>query len=121
VNVAREALRARARRRWLLFFAPEELPDALEQPPLLAMLDGAADARRALHAIYGVLDTMSASGRTLFVLRRFEGWELAEMAAAFGVSLATIKRRIADAEKIFFARAERDPVLASWLGEGGDR
>ena len=64
---------------------------------------------------------MSASARTLFALRRLEGWELAELAAAFGVSLATIKRRIGDAEKIFFARAERDPVLAGWLDQGGDR
>jgi RNA polymerase sigma-70 factor (ECF subfamily) len=35
------------------------------------------------------------------------------------VSLATIKRRLAKAEKRFAAAAQRDNVLREWLEEGG--
>jgi RNA polymerase sigma-70 factor, ECF subfamily len=116
VFVAREALRRRARRRWLLFFAPEDLP---EEPDNHPEEDAASDARRALRATYAVLDAMDADLRTAFALRHIDGMELADVASACGVSLATIKRRLNKAEASFAARARRDAVLRTWTEEGG--
>jgi RNA polymerase sigma-70 factor (ECF subfamily) len=117
VNVAREALRARARRRWLLFFAPAELPEpdgeAAETNP-----DAKADASRALRATYEVLGQMRTAARTAFTLRHLDGMELGEVASACGVSLSTIKRRLEAAEETFRARARRHPLLRAWLEEG---
>jgi RNA polymerase sigma-70 factor (ECF subfamily) len=115
VFVAREALRRRARRRWLLFFAPEELPDREGEAP-----DGDAgtDARRALRATYEVLDRMAVDLRTAFALRHIDGMELTDVAGACGVSLATVKRRLEKAEATFGARAKNHPVLRAWTEEG---
>lgn len=115
VNVAREALRRRARRRWLSFFAPEDLPE-----PEAEMQDEGtgADARAALRATYAVLDTLSADLRTAFALRHVDAMELADIAQACGVSLATIKRRLERAEAAFGARARKHPELQAWSEEG---
>ena len=120
VNVARETLRARWRRRWLVFFAPPDLPEPLDGRGVRGQLDAdaCADATRAVRATYEVLDDMGASARALFALRHIEGMELTELSSAFGVSLATIKRRVASAEKTFRARARRHEVLRDWIEEG---
>jgi RNA polymerase sigma-70 factor, ECF subfamily len=57
-----------------------------------------ADKAAELRAIYGSLDAMSADLRVPLILHRVEGLGLEETAAAMGVSLATVKRRIADAD-----------------------
>src|SRR5262245_52910200 len=110
VNVARETLRARARRRWLLFFAPQELPATAAE----RNTEGSTDASRALHATYEVLAKMGASSRTLFALRHLDGMELEELARACGLSVATVKRRLGKAEATFRARARRHPQLRDW-------
>jgi RNA polymerase sigma-70 factor (ECF subfamily) len=113
VNVARGHIRRRVRRRWLRFFAPDEVPE----PPT----NGADDeAREAARATYAILDEMPADERIAFALRFIDGMELAAAAQACGVSLATIKRRIARAEARFVERARASAVLASRL-EGGGR
>ena len=55
--------------------------------------------------------------RIAFSLRRLDGMELKEIAHACGCSLATIKRRLARAEKRFLSRAEKHQALQSWLAE----
>ena len=56
-----------------------------------------------------------------FVLRRVEGHELAEAARLSGCSLATVKRRLARAERRFEAMARSDPALRPLLDpEEGD-
>jgi RNA polymerase sigma-70 factor (ECF subfamily) len=114
VNVAREALRSRARRRWLLFLPPEELPESPDE------VDGgrAAEAARAVRATYEVLDGLSVDARLAFTLRHIDEMELADVARACGVSLATIKRRLVAAEATFAARARKVPALRGWLEEG---
>jgi RNA polymerase sigma-70 factor (ECF subfamily) len=120
VNVAREMLRARARRRWLVFIEPRKLPAAADDRVVAGPLDAEADAVRALRATYEVLAELPADPRTLFALRHLEGMELAEMAATCGVSLATIKRRVARAEQAFQARAARHPWLRAWVKRTGE-
>ncbi len=111
VMVAREELRGRRRRRWLEFFAPESLPEPAvnhEDP----FNDG--DDKEALARVFELLDTLSDDDRLVFALRHLEGFELTEVAQSSGVSLASVKRHLARAERRFYTRCARDPLLASW-------
>lgn len=112
VNVARNRLRTRRRRRWLVFGEPDEP----EQP---RAADG-SDAREALTATYQVLSTMNENLRICFALRFIDGRELTEIAEACEVSLATIKRWLNQAEREFVERAKGQPSLIEWL-DGGSR
>lgn len=113
VHVAYRSIRARRARSWLMFWEPAAIPDvpAEEADP---------EVRDAYVRTYAVLDRLGADDRIAFVLRHVEGLELEELAEACGVSLSTIKRRLARAEQRFAAHATRDPVLREWL-EGGKR
>ncbi len=111
VNVARSAIKRRARSKWLWFLPAEEVPDA----PADERDD---DARETLKALYAVLDRLPADERVPFSLRIIEGMELTDVASATGVSLATVKRKISRAEQRFLALAERNLLLRSWVIEG---
>jgi RNA polymerase sigma-70 factor (ECF subfamily) len=113
VHVARSAIARRRRRAWLWFLPPEELPEADSG-------DATPEVRDALQATYEVLDRLPVDERIAFALRFIDGMELTEVAEACGVSLATVKRRLARAGERFEAVARRDPVLETWL-EGGTR
>ncbi|MBK8997876.1 MAG: sigma-70 family RNA polymerase sigma factor [Myxococcales bacterium] len=108
VNVARETLRRRRRRRWLSFASPEEVPDV----PTDAV---ALEIRDAARALYTVLSRMNASDRVVFTLRLVEGMQLSEIAVLCDVSLSTVKRRMERAQAWFSSRARRDPRLAEWV------
>ncbi|MBK7583315.1 MAG: sigma-70 family RNA polymerase sigma factor [Myxococcales bacterium] len=108
VNVAREALRRRRRKRWLSFSAPEEIPEVAAE---LAT----PEIRDAARALYSLLARMGADDRVAFTLRFIEGMQLSEIALLCDVSLSTVKRRIQRAEAWFSARARRDPRLAEWV------
>jgi len=111
VFVAREQIRLRARRRSLSAYSPEHTrPRLLEQPSL--------EARQALSAIYGVLDGMPVNERMAFVLRFVEGMTLPDAAEGCGVSLATLKRRLARAESLFLKAAREVPAIEAWLEKG---
>jgi RNA polymerase sigma-70 factor (ECF subfamily) len=111
VNVARGFLRHRRRRRWLDFFAPEDLPE----PSVVARDD---DARDAIRATYAILDRMPDEQRVAFALRFIDQMELTEVAAACNTSLATIKRRLVRAQRAFVEAARGNEHLESWLDEG---
>ncbi len=66
------------------------------------------DARAELTAIYRVVDALPPGTRRAFVLRRIEGLPLDEIAHSLGTSLATVKRRVAEAERSL-AAAQREP------------
>lgn len=57
--------------------------------------------------------------RSPWLLRHLERMSLEEVAASTGVSLATVKRRIASADERFQRLAHRDPVLREHLQQGG--
>lgn len=107
-NVARSALKRRIRRRWLRFLPWEELPDL----PARAAPDEAIDAVRRT---YVVLDQLPMDDRVAFALRVLEGMGIAEVADACSVSVATVKRRVARAERRFRELAAKDPVLAELI------
>ena len=111
VFTAREHIRRRMRGRWLRFFASEDLPD-------LPVAGADEEVRESLRMTYAVLDRLGVDDRIAFSLRFIEGLDLAEVAAACGVSLNTIKRRLARAEKRFVALARREPALHDWLERG---
>ena len=53
-----------------------------------------------------------------FALRHVDGMELTAVAAACGVSLATIKRRLSRAQKTFVRLAAENDALSPWLERG---
>jgi RNA polymerase sigma-70 factor, ECF subfamily len=116
-RTAMDALRRRqTRRKWFSFrTSPQPEIAVLEEP------EGALDAQIALRLIYEILRDLPPEERAAFVLRRMEGGELGDVAAACGCSLATVKRRIARAEKTFFTLAAQNPALRECLSrKGGD-
>ncbi len=108
VHTAHRAIRKRKLYRWLLFWYPP--PEEEAESPV--------GPREALRRVYAVLAELPADERVPFALRFLDEMPLEDVAAACGVSLATIKRRLARAEKKFLAMARRDPALAARIEEG---
>ena len=89
----RLALRRLRRRRFLRFFtsgSPEELH-------AVATRCGDPEDRLLLREVYAALDELPAAQRVAWVLRHLEGETVDRVAMLCGCSLATAKRRIADA------------------------
>ena len=116
VCTASDLIRRRRRRRWLQFFAePNALVDRSNDLVFEAEPD--LEARQALRVAQAVLSSLPVGERIAFSLRRLDGMELKEVAHACGCSLATIKRRLARAEKRFLARAKEHQALESWVDD----
>ena len=107
VRTARIRLQSRKRRRWLSFFAPSELPEAVA-------VDISPEIRQALSALARVLDELPTDERIAVVLRFGERMTLGEAAESCGVSLSTFKRRLQRGERRFRALTLEEPTLASW-------
>lgn len=76
----------RQRRRWLATWLGREAPVALAP-----VVEGEA------YALYEALEKLAPERRIPWTLHQVEGMTLPEVAEACGVSLATVKRRIAEA------------------------
>lgn len=113
VNTVRSELRRRRLRRLWVRSEPDAL-DLAEAPA------PNHEARELLRRTYAVLEKLPSDERIAFGLRYIDEMPLAEVAAACGCSLATIKRRLQSAQARFRRLAERDPALAERLGEGRD-
>jgi RNA polymerase sigma-70 factor (ECF subfamily) len=108
VFTARKHIRSKRRRRLIALFGFDTVPEvAVDSVPM--------EINDALRASYEVLERMSADERICFALRYIEGMELTEVASACGVSLATIKRRLARAKQCFLELCRDRPVLREWL------
>ncbi len=114
VHVARGVIRRRKVRRWLVFWAPEDLPEATSNA-------ASAEDTRAVGRVYALLDRLPADDRLAFSLRFVEGMSLTEAAEACGCSLATVKRRIARAQAAFLAASRADHVLATWTSRAEEQ
>jgi RNA polymerase sigma-70 factor (ECF subfamily) len=80
-------------------------------PEALIGTSTAPDVAAELRAVYRVVEGLPVEQRVVLLLRRVEGLGLEEIARAVGRSLATVKRRLADAEA----------VLANLAAEGERR
>lgn len=110
LHVAKSELRRRRAKRWLLLSDDGVVPE-----PENAAEVHDHEARAALVRLYRVLDRVSSERRVVFVLRYVEGLELAELSVVLGCSLATTKRRVADAARRVCLLAAADPLLAPYV------
>ncbi len=111
VNSVRKELR---RRRYRRIFMVASVEDEHGYAP------ASQETMMVLRRGFAILDRMKPDERIVFVMRFVEGSELSEIATATGRSLATVKRHIGRARDIFFKKAARDPILASFLEERVD-
>lgn len=111
IFVARAHLRLRTRRGWLGFFSPAHTQSTQVDQPC-------SDARRALREVYAILDGLPVPERMAFALRHIDGMTLPDAAEAADTSLATLKRRLARAERKFLDAARTRPALRPWLEDG---
>jgi RNA polymerase sigma-70 factor (ECF subfamily) len=111
VFTARGRIRRRRRWRWIRFVAPEEVPEVPVSRPQ-------GETHEAVRATYAVLDSFPADERLAFSLRFVSEMQLTEVADACQVSLATVKRRLARAEKRFLEAAKTYPALRERLTRG---
>jgi RNA polymerase sigma-70 factor (ECF subfamily) len=111
VRKARKCIVKRRRWRIIQFFAPMEMPEAEARVTPV-------EVSEALRVTYEVLNKLPPDERMAFALRHVDGMELTAVAAACGVSLATIKRRLTRAHGTFVALASTHAVLAEWLERG---
>jgi RNA polymerase sigma-70 factor (ECF subfamily) len=108
VRVVKGDQRGRWLKRWLGLFQGGEIPERETR-------DADLDAREAIAHLYRILDGLSPQHRAAFVLRQVEGLELAEVSAAIGVSVATVKRWLPRISRRVFSQAKGDPLLAGYL------
>jgi RNA polymerase sigma-70 factor (ECF subfamily) len=106
VFTARAAIRRRRRRRWLVLFA--DVPD---RPTAWA----GPELAEAAGAVYRIFDRMPTDERIPFALRVLDGMDLQQTAAACAMSVATVRRRLARAERRFFKLAGEYEALRPWL------
>jgi len=112
VFTARGRIRRRRRWRWIRFVAPEDVPEVPVAAPQ-------GETREAVRATYSILAEFPADERIAFSLRFISEMQLTEVASACSVSLATIKRRLARAERRFVEAAGAHPALNERLARGG--
>ena len=77
---------------------------------------GSALAREGIRRLYAILAELSPKSRLAFALSDIDGRSLAEVAAAMGSSHAATKLRVWRARKHVRKQAEKDPVLAEFVG-----
>jgi RNA polymerase sigma-70 factor (ECF subfamily) len=84
--------------RWLrrIGFARQEEPD----PESLVSRDAPEGARLQLRDLYRAVRQLPEEPRIALLLQRVEGLELVEIAERMGVSIATVKRRVAEADDV---------------------
>jgi RNA polymerase sigma-70 factor (ECF subfamily) len=112
VRTARKHLRGSSRRWWLKLW-PEG--DELEAQPAVVLEENASDA---VQATFRIMNGMETEDRLVFSLRYVSGLDLSEMAEVCEMSLSTLKRRLARAERRFHTEAQKDDTLCGWAAEG---
>jgi RNA polymerase sigma-70 factor (ECF subfamily) len=109
LRVAGTELRRRRSRWWLRLTPTGELPE----PGISAQ--GDSEAREVLARLLVVLGKLTPQSCRVFELRFIEEKELAEVAEAMNISVATAKRYLARVSARVLAMAEREPALAGYL------
>src|SRR5207237_9940911 len=110
VFTARKALRRRQRRRWLTFL--DKVPEPVETGSAAG-----TDVQEAAGCVYRIFERMPVDERLPFALRMLDGMDLEGTAAACGMSVATVRRRLMRAERRFYKLARQFEALGPWLQE----
>jgi RNA polymerase sigma-70 factor (ECF subfamily) len=97
-QIAISLVRRRIRRSRVLRFVGFEQSTEDASLSALAMPGMSVDRRAELALIDRILGTLRSDLRIAWTLRHVEGLELSEVASLCGCSLATVKRRIAEAD-----------------------
>ncbi len=95
VSLVKMKLRKRIWLRRLGFARQEEL-----DPETLMSADAPESVRVELRDLYTAAKKLPDEPRIALILQRVEGLDLAEVAERMGLSIATVKRRVAEAEAI---------------------
>jgi len=111
LRVAGTERRRRRCRGWLQLTTTGEVPD-------VQTTDDDGDAREVATRLLAILGKLSPESARVFRLRYIEGHELADVAAAMGISLATVKRHLARISARVRAMARREPALAEHVRQG---
>ncbi len=115
IRKARKMMARRKRWRFIQFVAPAELPDFAGAGQL-------ADVSDALKATYFIVRKLPTDDGIASALRYIDGMDLSAVASVTGVSLATVKRRLARAHRSFLEYAKNDAALSAFThGEGLSR
>jgi RNA polymerase sigma-70 factor (ECF subfamily) len=108
IRVMREELRRhRLRAKFASFLAPPMIEASVPHDDF--------ESRELLSRIQAALDGMPGRKRAVFVLRRFDGLELTEIAASLDLSLATVKRDLDKANEHIAKAIHRDQRLRAGL------
>lgn len=110
VHTVRYEIRRRKVRRWVGLAPNAEVTD-------LRVVHPNVHARAALVRFYRILDTLRTRHRTAFVLHYIEGIDVFSVASALGISVPTARRSLSHAWQRVLLLAERDPVLAEFVGD----
>jgi RNA polymerase sigma-70 factor, ECF subfamily len=109
LGVARNQRRRAWVRRLMRLTSSGELPD----------VEGGSrwdpEAREAVARLSALLARMGTEDRSIFITRYVEKMEIADIAAAHGLTFATAKRRVARVSKHLGAKMSRDPLLAEYV------
>ncbi len=108
VHRVRRVLRRRRLARRLGLLPPADPADVTA----LAAATAPPDALAELRSLYRVVEELPTDERLALLLRRVEGLELGEVARLCGCSLATVKRRVAAAERRVSLAHEEPPSSA---------
>jgi len=108
-HAAISELRRRRVRRWLSLTRDGNVPDVSVRAV------ASSPERLAVGSLYRLLDELDPESRSAFVLHHIEELELREVAAAMEISLATVKRRLANAHERLLHKAKDDAHLRAYL------
>jgi RNA polymerase sigma-70 factor, ECF subfamily len=108
IGVAQNRIRSKTRNRWLLFFAPESVPEQVHAPR-------SAEVTEALRSVYDILEQLPMAERVAFSLRYIEDMTVPEIAASTRASESTVKRRLREGERLFAQASRRYPALEDWM------
>jgi RNA polymerase sigma-70 factor (ECF subfamily) len=111
IRRAQEEIKRRRVRRW---FAPL-LGDSL-MPSTTTEMD--PENRQAILHLYRVIDRLSVTDRTIYVLRYIEGLEQAQISETLAISVSTVRRRLERLSKRVNHLMSADPVLSEFIARG---
>lgn len=112
INAVKNEFRRRKLRRLLRWGAESDFEESQYHPDF--------EGRELLLRTFRVLGSLPARERIPLTLRLFQSASAEEIARVSKCSVRSVKRRLQAARKRFLSLAERDPLLAARLANGGD-